>query len=237
MYTIKDIADSLPEEKKRADGAWSPVLRLLAIPFTWLALALRLKANTVSYISAVFSISGGVLFSMPGFWLPLWGVILLNVFSILDCVDGSIARITNTAGPWGNWADAVMGFIAYIAVFTASGVYVFLRTGCWQVLLITSLTSSANLLTRAAFQFYKNIVGAGEARSSVSFEQKLADTVGITGFMMPLLVVFHCISALPGAAWGKAGLWGMIAIIAFNAAFYGGGCALTLIKLIRKSAS
>ncbi|MDR2792513.1 MAG: CDP-alcohol phosphatidyltransferase family protein [Treponema sp.] len=232
MYTIKDIVNSLPEEKKRADGLWGKVLRPLAVPFTWLALKMRLKANTVSYLSAVFSVSGGVLFSMPGFWLPLWGAILLNVFSIFDCVDGSVARVTNTAGPWGNWADAVMGFIAYIAVFTASGVYVFLRTGCWWVLLITSLTSSANLLTRAAFQFYKNIVGTEEARGSVSFEQKAADTVGITGFMMPLLVVFHCIGVLSG---GGGGIIGMIALIVFNALFYGGGCLVTLIKLARKS--
>ncbi|MDR0707231.1 MAG: CDP-alcohol phosphatidyltransferase family protein, partial [Treponema sp.] len=193
MYTIKDIVDSLPEEKKRADGLWSKVLRPLALPFTWLALRMRLKANAVSYLSVVFSVSGGVLFSLPGFWAPLWGAILFNIFSILDCVDGNIARTTKTASPWGNWADAVTGFIAYIAVFTASGMYVFLRTGWWWVLLVTSLTSSANLLTRAAFQFYKNIAGAKEARASVSFEQKLADTVGVTGLMMPLLVVFHCI--------------------------------------------
>jgi phosphatidylglycerophosphate synthase len=229
MYTFKDITDSLTDEKKQADGLWTKLaLRPIAVPVTWVALKLSLKANTVSYLSSIFSIAGGVLFGMNGFYLPLWGAILLNIFSVLDCVDGNIARITKTASPWGGWADAVMGFVAYCAIFIAMGVYLYLRTGWWWVLLITGITSSANLLTRVAYQIYKNIVGKKDAEASVSFEQKLAETVGITGFMMPLLIVFHCI----GGEWGK---WGMMGIAAFNLAFYLGGCMLTLVKLARKN--
>jgi hypothetical protein len=92
----------------------------------------------------------------------------------------------------------------------------------------TGWTSSANLLTRVAYQIAKNILGAETAHNSVSFERKLADTVGITGFMMPLLIVFHCIG-------GKIGLYGMTAIIAFNFAFYSGGCLFTIVKLAKKA--
>jgi phosphatidylglycerophosphate synthase len=179
-------------------------------------------------VSALFSIAGGVLFSMAGFWLPLWGVILLNVFSVFDCVDGNVARVSNTSSPWGGWADAVMGFVAYCAVFIGSGVYAYLRTGWWWILVITALTSSANLLTRVAYQIYKNIVGGQEAEGAVSFERKLAENAGITGFMMPLLIVFHCVPE-----WQR---WGMLGIIAFNLVFYLGGCTVTLIKLARKAA-
>jgi phosphatidylglycerophosphate synthase len=226
--TIKDIIESLPPEKKQSDGLWTKIaLRPIAVPFTWLAVRLNVRANTVSYLSAIFSIGGGVLFSMQGFWLPLWGAILLNVFSVFDCVDGNVARVTKTASPWGGWADAVMGYVAYFSVFIASGVYVYLRTGWWWALVVAGFTSSANLLTRVAYQAYKNIVGKEEAVKTVSFDQKLAETVGITGFMMPLLIVFHCV-------WDKW-QWGMVAIAAFNFAFYSGGCFLTLVKLARKS--
>lgn len=232
MYSLKEIAGSLPEEKKQSDGLWTKiVLRPLSLPFVWIALRLRIKANTVSYISAFFSVSGGILFGTRGFWTALAGAILLNIFSILDCADGTVARVTKTSSLWGGWADAVMGFVAYTAVFLSSGVYVYLRTGWWEILLISGFTSSANLLTRVAYQISKNIVGAETAHKSVSFERKLAETVGITGFMMPLLIVFHCADIFND----KISLWGMIAIIAFNFAFYSGGCFFTLVKIAKQA--
>jgi phosphatidylglycerophosphate synthase len=222
VYTLKEISDSLPPEKRKQDGLWTRyVLRPLSIPLTWAALGLGLSANGVSYISVIFSVAGGVLFSLEGFMLPLCGAVLLNVFSVLDCVDGNISRVTRTAGPWGGWADAVMGFIAYIAVFLSTGVYVFLRTGWWPVLVVTAATSSANLLTRAAYQIYKNIE-AGTAHGSVSFERKLAENVGVTGFLMPALILCHCIG----------GMW---IIVWFNLLFYLGGCVITILKLAKKA--
>jgi phosphatidylglycerophosphate synthase len=221
-YTLREISDSLPREKKTQDGLWTRfVLRPLSVPAAWLALALGLSANGVSYISALFSITGAVLFSLEGFMLPLVGALLLNVFSILDCVDGNISRVTKTAGPWGGWADAVMGFVAYTAVFVSTGVYVFLRTGWWPILVVSAVTSSANLLTRVAYQIYKNIEG-DTAHGSVSFERKLAENVGVTGFMMPALIVCHCIG----------GMW---IIVWFNFLFYLGGCVITIFKLAKKA--
>jgi len=226
MYTLKTIRDSLPEEKIRQDGLWTRyILRPLSILFTLPALALGLSANGVSYLSVLVSLTGGILFSLPGFWLPLWGALLLNLFSILDCVDGNIARVRKTAGPWGGWADAVMGFIAYTAVFLSTGIWAFLRTNWWPFLVITGLTSSANLLTRVSYQIYKNIVGE-KAHGSVSFERKLAENTGITGFLMPAILLCHI------CTWVR----GMEGILWFNLAFYLGGCGLSILKIARKAA-
>jgi phosphatidylglycerophosphate synthase len=189
-----------------------------------------LSAGAVSYFSALVSIAGGLLFSFPGiegpaaYWLPGAGVILFNIFSVLDCVDGNIARVTGTSGPWGGWADAVTGFITYTAVFLSTGVYIYFRTAWWPALLITGITSSMHLLTRVAYHIYKNFAGES-AQNSVTFEHTLAENLGITGFLMPLLLIFHFCNFL----------WGLWFIIWFNAAFYGGGCVVTIIKLARKA--
>jgi phosphatidylglycerophosphate synthase len=225
-YSLRDIRASLPPEKAREDGLWTRfVLRPVSVPVSWAALRAGLSANAVSYISAFFSLAGAVLFSFPGYRLPGAGAVLFNVFAVLDCADGNMARVTKTAGPWGGWADAVMGFVAYTAVFFSTGVYLFTRSSCWPVLLLAGLTSSANLLTRVAYQIYKNIAGE-TAHGSVSFERTLAENAGITGFLMPLLLIFHFCNFLPG-------LW---FILMFNAAFYGGGCVFTIAKLGRKAA-
>lgn len=224
MYSLKDIISSLPPEKVKQDGLWTRfVLRPLSFPVAWLALKLRLSPAFISYFSGLLVVTGGILFAWPSEKLLLFagiGAILFNIFSVLDCVDGNMARVTGKAGPWGGWADAVMGFIAYTSVFFATGLYLFWKTQWWPVLLVAGLTSSANLLTRVAYQIYKNIVGE-TAHGSVSFERLLAENVGITGFLMPLILIFHFTGFIQG-------MWG---IIWFNAAFYGGGCALTVIKL------
>ena len=220
-YSMKMIARSLPKEKVSSDSIWTRyVLRPLSFPVTWLALLLGLSANGVSYLSALFSIGGGILLGVPGFTAPLIGVILLNLFSVMDCADGNIARVTGTAGPWGGWADAVMGYVAYIAVFLGTGVYVFHETGQWYFLLIAALTSSADLLMRVAYQMYKNIEPE-KAHGSVSFERIIAENIGITGFLMPALVICHLAG---GMQW----------IIYINAVFYIGGCLVTLVKLASK---
>ena len=184
------------------------------------------KKPKLSFRKKLFvSITAGILFSLSN---PLYagiGVILFNFFAVLDCVDGNIARVTGKAGPWGSWADAVMGFIGYTSVFFATGMYSYQVTQWWPVLIIAGLTSSFNLLTRVTYQIYKNIVGES-AHNSVSFERKLVMNAGITGFLMPLLLIFHFCSYLPG-------IWG---ILWFNAAFYGLGCLFTIIKIAIKAA-
>jgi len=223
MYSLREIIASLPPEKIKQDGLWTRfVLRPISFPVSWVALRLGLSAAFVSYFSALLSIAGGILFAWPGY--ALLGLIFLNIFSVLDCVDGNIARVSGKCSPWGGWADAITGFITYTSVFFATGLYVYFKSGWWPVLLVSGLTSSANLLTRVAYQMYKNIVGES-AHGSVSFERHLAENVGITGFLMPLLLIFHLFDFL----------YGMWFIIWFNAAFYGGGCALTIIKLAGKS--
>ena len=233
---MKDIVSSLPEEKVKQDGIWTRfVLRPISFPVSWLTLNMGLSPAFVSYFSGVLAVAGGALFAWPMEnvypYIPAYpclagiGIILLNIFSVLDCVDGNMARVLKKAGPWGGWADAVMGFIAYTSVFFSTGIYLFWKTGLPEVLLAAALTSSANLLSRVAYQMYKNIVGES-AHGSVSFERSLAENVGITGFLMPLLLIFHFTDFLPG-------MWG---ILIFNFFFYGGGCVFTVIKLARKAA-
>jgi len=226
MYSMADIIASLPPEKIKENGIMDRLLfRPLSFPVAWLALRMGLTPSAVSYFSGIVCTIGGVLFAWPCFTFATIGAILFIFFSVLDCVDGNMARVQGKAGPWGSWADAVIGFIAYTAIFFATGMYMFWKSQWWPVLLITGLTSSANLLTRVAFQIYRNIEGE-KARAAVSFEKMLAENVGITGFLTPLLLIFHLCNFMNG-------MW---FIIWFNAAFYGGGCLLTIIKLARKAA-
>jgi phosphatidylglycerophosphate synthase len=226
MYSMVDIIASLPQEKNKEISLVDRFLfRPLSFPVTWAALRMGISAAAVSYFSGLISIAGGIFFAWPSYSFASIGILLFFVFSVLDSVDGNIARVKGKACSLVGWSDAVMVFITYCSFFFASGLYLFWKSSWWPVLLISGLTSSANLLTRLAYQIYKNIEGES-AHSSVSFERKLAENTGITGFLVPLAIIFHFCNYLPG-------MW---FIIWFNAAFYSGGCGITVIKLARKAA-
>ncbi len=124
IYSLNEIIFSLPEEKKNADSYWTRwVLRPISYPLTWIFLALNLTPNAVTWIGAVCAVFGGTLFGLPGLIenvfnihsqnmvkiLQWSGILLLFLFSVLDCVDGNMARTLKKNNPLGAWVDAVGG--------------------------------------------------------------------------------------------------------------------------------
>jgi len=232
LIPIQQIKDSLPEDKNRADSVWTRwVLRPLSVPVAWFCLRLSIRANTVSYLSALICIVGGLLFVSSNMWWALLGAVLFNLFALLDCADGNMARVTNTTGPYGGWADALGGYVAYVVVLLSIGFAAGVHESAFFGLnvspqlwtLIGGIGAAANMLMRLAYQSYKNIAPEGQsgAKESISFEKMISENLGITGILMPTTLL-----ALPLGALGY--------LIALYSAFYTAGCLVTLIKLIWK---
>ena len=172
-WTLQDLRSSLPAEKNRSDAYWTRwVLRPLSYPISWLFLQWGWSANAVSYLSAVVAILGGVLLSLPYFRFQVVGAILLNLFAVLDCADGNVARVTGTTGPWGAWADALGGYVAYVAALLGAGMaaevtavtqpqsFLCLPEFVWPQggwVFLGALAASANLLMRLTYQQYRTL--------------------------------------------------------------------------------
>ncbi len=230
--SLRQIRDSLPREKNLADSIWTRyILRPVSIPAAWIFLRFGLRANTVSYLSALLCIIAGILYGSGIFFLALTGALLFNLFAVLDCVDGNIARVTGTTGPYGGWADAVGGYIAYITVllglgYAAAGQNAFVfgwNPSGEQWVLMGGIAASANILMRLVFQSYRNIApeGGDRAQKSIGFEKILSENLGVTGLLMPAVFIGLLLDLL-----------GYVMI--FYTFFYTLGCIFTLIKLIRK---
>lgn len=230
--SLQQIRDSLPAEKNLADSIWTRyVLRPVSVPVAWLCLRLGMRANTVSYLSAFLCVVGGILYGSGIFLWAVIGALLFNLFAILDCVDGNMARVTNTTSPYGAWADALGGYIAYTAVLISIGFAAghldpsffrfSIRPELWVFL--SGLGAVANLLMRVIYQNYKNIASEvpDSAHKSISLEKILSENLGITGILMPLTLL-----ALLFGGFGY--------IIVFYSTFYTLGCLFTIIKLIWK---
>ncbi len=66
--------------------------RHITIYFTWVCAKLGLSANGVTLASAIAVFAGAICFGLPSRWTWLAGALLVQLYFILDHVDGEMAR-------------------------------------------------------------------------------------------------------------------------------------------------
>jgi len=49
----------------------------------------------------------------------IWAIVLITLFALSDLIDGTMARMTGSSGPWGNFLDATLDRVTDGAVFGA----------------------------------------------------------------------------------------------------------------------
>lgn len=225
---VEDIRNSFPNDK--SDALWTKyVLRPLSFPIAWVFIRLGISANQVTYLSILALLCGSALFLLESYTLGIGAAILFNVFALLDCVDGNIARTTSGGNPYGEWVDALGGYMAYTLLFVSGGVYAEWAYGSlfeiWDLnyLLVGTVAAMTNLLMRVQHQkFYNLQMGlGGDSGESKSTKKVISRNVGLTGFLMPIVLIGTILSLLH---------W----ILTFYAAFYGVAWVFVTLKKIRQ---
>ena len=112
---IKKIQASYSQEKQISDKIVSlwlyHVLRPLSFFLTPIFLKLHISANFATFIGVIIGVFS-IIASASGYLLT--GSLLYNLFHIIDCVDGNIARIKESSKK-GEYYDAISGdFVNYL---------------------------------------------------------------------------------------------------------------------------
>jgi 1L-myo-inositol 1-phosphate cytidylyltransferase / CDP-L-myo-inositol myo-inositolphosphotransferase len=133
---------SLP---RATDGPVSRLLnRRLSVPTSWLVARFSISPDVLSAISFLVGLAGAVLL---GLGQGVVGGILAQACSILDGVDGEVARLTLQAGPRGTLLDGYLDRLGDAALCAGLGVWAF-RGGAEPtavILLVVAATSGAML--------------------------------------------------------------------------------------------
>ena len=112
-YSLKDIIRSFDQKK-----LWEKqfpinyyIVRPLSFIVTWLIMKLTHSPGKVAWAGLIIGILS--FFAFTGLSLfSLWpGLILMSVFSLLDAVDGNIARTTDNVTLFGKYLDGLFGDI------------------------------------------------------------------------------------------------------------------------------
>lgn len=127
-YSLAQIKQSY-EESEGVDFYKYSLARYFFRPLSfygsWLFLRLGITANQTTAISWVMVLLGCFLYAVGPLsqnWLP---IILILSWAILDYMDGSMARVTNTRSKYGHFIDVVGAYLmlAYLPICLSIGLY------------------------------------------------------------------------------------------------------------------
>ena len=161
-YTAGFFRDNMPEWKRMKDPILSRLFyRRAAFFFASVAANLGISANDVSYFSGVLGVAACACFLPHSQIWHILGAVLVNIWLILDCTDGCLARSVK-GQPFGEFADGISSYILVGLLCTAMGFAVYFEGGIlfsagspW-IILLGALASSSDSLMRLVYQKYKN---------------------------------------------------------------------------------
>ncbi len=121
--------------------------RRLSVPVSWTVASLRPSANLLSFLSFGVGVAAAALIAAGE---GVLGGILAQACSVLDGVDGEVARLTVTAGPRGALLDGFIDRTGDAAIAVGLGVWA-LDTGTAPaaVVILTGAAITGSLLSMA----------------------------------------------------------------------------------------
>ena len=213
-YSYKQILNSLPKKKNSNSSWWVKLwVRRVSFLFTYLFINLGFSPNAVSVLSIFVTLAACVLFAVPAKWAVIVAIVLINLWLILDCVDGNIARCRKIKTAYGEFVDDIGGYytvaFAYLAIGVCAyhtGGALFSQNNIWLIVM-GGISSICDILARLIHKDYehftdktltseklleKNSRESYEApdKKSISYiRRRLGKELGISGAFMPLTIV------------------------------------------------
>ena len=121
-----------PERKNFFEASYSKISKILT-PFF---LKTSLTPNQVTAISGIFGVIGAALLLSQDYKLLILGAIFLQLFSILDLVDGDIARAKKMQSNWGWWLDIFFDKFNDFLIILCISLGVYFKTQDYKMLVL-----------------------------------------------------------------------------------------------------
>jgi CDP-diacylglycerol--glycerol-3-phosphate 3-phosphatidyltransferase len=96
-----------PKARRAVSGLLDPPAKLL--------LRMHISPDAVTLVGTLGAVLCAVFFIARGSFVV--GVLGIMVFAVADLLDGTMARMKGTSGPWGNFFDASLDRVADGAIF------------------------------------------------------------------------------------------------------------------------
>ena len=216
-------------------GEWGAVLlyRPLSFLLTPPLVALGIGATTVTAVSCLLALALPFVALTGG---VVWLAIVAYLFSVLDCVDGNIARITATTSRRGQYADFITDVVYRVAMYLSIGLLVAPGTveGWWPLGAAPGLALAVALLAVAARLsrvYVEQDMGAGNPYESKADDVAPGPLVRVVDGLFPFVSGIDPLLPLIVLGAGLAGgiEWVLVWLLAYSALDF----AFTQIEILR----
>lgn len=184
-----------PTARRLASGIIEPPARLL--------LRLHVCPDAVTVFGTVGAVASALICFPSGDFIL--GVVLIALFALSDLIDGTMARMNGTSGPWGNFLDATLDRVADGAIFGG-----LLMWGVFNGDAGTAAAATLALVTGQVTSYAKARAEAVGATANVGIAER-AERI-IIALLAAFLTGIGVPVVLPAALWIIGGL-GLITII------------------------
>ena len=180
---MKDITSSLTKKKNSRSSLWVQLwVRKASFPLTYIFINTGWSANQVSILSWILIFISAFCLIINNFWWMLTGVVLTNLWLVLDCVDGNIARVKKRKSFMGDFFDAIAGYGPFSITTLGIAVAAFHTTEIipnnfkYWLIIIGGLGGICNSYMRLIHQKYLNCYFSAQKELNNLQEITLKDT-------------------------------------------------------------
>jgi phosphatidylglycerophosphate synthase len=135
---------------RRNEEHWAGRLYMRAVSpyFSWLFVRIGFSPNQLTALMVCCGVLGGVAVALPGWGGPagaVAGVVLIQVYLLLDCSDGEVARFTGRTSVTGIYLDRIGHYLSEVALLVGLGYRAqgALRPGGWAELGLVAALGAA----------------------------------------------------------------------------------------------
>jgi phosphatidylglycerophosphate synthase len=151
------LMDKIKENRKYVDIICEFFYSSIIERTAYVLYKFRATPNVITLISFLFIIAASVLLIITEQFTWITGIIyfsLVQMSFILDCCDGTVARLMNRGSNFGGWFDAVTDRIGEAVLFFAIAYTYFNMSNNISIMILVFFTVSIHLIECYASLFY-----------------------------------------------------------------------------------
>lgn len=149
--------------RKSADGIAAKLLnRHISLPISWLLCRTPVHPNHVTVVAFLCALAGGITLSRGGYLAGVIGMLLVELGSIVDGIDGELARLKFLFSRLGQWLDTVADDLGNIAYTTGAAVNLHLAGVTWAAPLAAAAATAFALTQGTQYYLIARVYKSGD---------------------------------------------------------------------------
>ncbi len=172
--------------RKAADGiAAKAINRHLSLPISWALARTAIRPNHVTLVALACALVGGAVISTGGYLAGLAGMLAVELGSIIDGVDGELARLRFQFSRTGQWLDTTVDDVANVAYVSGVIVNLWHAGATWAIPLGGAALAAFAVTQSTQYALIKLVYKSGDL-AAIPWAFQSADSLARTGFAATL---------------------------------------------------